>query len=503
MAVYTLIISFVLLLPVLQLLLKKKFKNRRRQKQLPPGPPAPPIIGNLHQIGAIPHNSFCQLSKKYGPVLLLHLGRIPVVLVSSAEAARDVLKVHDLACCNRPQFVGSRKLTYNFQDIAFSPYSENWRQKRKITTLELFSTKRVQSFRFIREEEVASLMHLITQCAVSTTAVDLGEKIFALTGSILFRMSFGTSLQGSTIDLKKLIHGVVTVLGGFTANEHFPYVGWILDPITGVNVKVEKVFKKLDPVLEQVVNDHLKPGRTEKHQDIIDVLLATQREETDQDGDLQQMKNGIKAVLLNIFLGGIDTTAITVLWAMAELVRKPRLMRKAQIEIRNYVGNKGRVTEDDLDQLQYLKIVVKETLRLHPPVPLLVPRETMSPCKIGGYDISPKTVIQINAWAIARDPKYWTNPEEFSPERFADSSVDFKGQNFEFLPFGSGRRVCPGILLGIITAELLLANLLYCFDWKIPDGMKEEDINMEEEVGASLTVGKKTPLLLVPVNYLQ
>ncbi|GLU03173.1 hypothetical protein SLE2022_203880 [Rubroshorea leprosula] len=461
MAVYTLIVSFVLLLPVLQLLLKKKFKNRRRQKQLPPGPPTLPIIGNLHQIGAIPHNSFCQLSRKYGPVLLLHLGRIPVVLVSSAEAARDVLKVYDLACCNRPQFVGSRKLTYNFQDIAFSPYSENWRQKRKITTLELFSTKRVQSFRFIREEE------------------------------------------GSTIDLKKLIHGVVTVLGGFTANEQFPYVGWILDTITGVNAKVEKVFRKLDTVLEQVVNDHLKPGRTEKHQDIIDVLLATQREETDQDGDLRQMKNGIKAVLLNIFLGGIDTSAITVLWAMAELVRKPRLMRKAQIEIRNYVGNKGRVTEDDLDQLQYLKIVVKETLRLHPPVPLLVPRETMSPCKIGGYDISPKTVIQINAWAIARDPKYWKNPEEFSPERFADSSVDFKGQNFEFLPFGSGRRVCPGILLGIITTELLLANLLYCFDWKIPDGMKEEDINMEEEVGAILTVGKKTPLLLVPVNYLQ
>ncbi|GLU03172.1 hypothetical protein SLE2022_203880 [Rubroshorea leprosula] len=469
MAVYTLIVSFVLLLPVLQLLLKKKFKNRRRQKQLPPGPPTLPIIGNLHQIGAIPHNSFCQLSRKYGPVLLLHLGRIPVVLVSSAEAARDVLKVYDLACCNRPQFVGSRKLTYNFQDIAFSPYSENWRQKRKITTLELFSTKRVQSFRFIREEEVASLMDLITQCAVSTTPVDLGEKIFALTGT----------------------------------NEQFPYVGWILDTITGVNAKVEKVFRKLDTVLEQVVNDHLKPGRTEKHQDIIDVLLATQREETDQDGDLRQMKNGIKAVLLNIFLGGIDTSAITVLWAMAELVRKPRLMRKAQIEIRNYVGNKGRVTEDDLDQLQYLKIVVKETLRLHPPVPLLVPRETMSPCKIGGYDISPKTVIQINAWAIARDPKYWKNPEEFSPERFADSSVDFKGQNFEFLPFGSGRRVCPGILLGIITTELLLANLLYCFDWKIPDGMKEEDINMEEEVGAILTVGKKTPLLLVPVNYLQ
>ncbi|GKV14624.1 hypothetical protein SLEP1_g25467 [Rubroshorea leprosula] len=503
MAVHTLIISLVLLLPVLLFLLKRKAKDRREQKQLPPSPPALPILGNLHQIGAIPHSSFWQLSKKYGPILLLHLGRIPVLLVSSAEAAREVLKVHDLACCSRPQLTGSRKLTYNFLDIGFSPYSENWREMRKITVLELFSPKRVQSFRFIREEEVAYLMDLITQSAVSAAPVDLGEKIFSLTGSILFRMSFGKSLRGSNLDLKKLVHEVETVLGGFTANEYFPYVGWILDMITRIDAKVEKVFKKIDSVFQQVVNDHLKPGRTEKHQDIIDVLLATQRGQTDQEETIQQKKDRIKAVLLNIFLGGIDTTAITVLWAMTELVRKPRLMKKAQDEIRNCVGKKGRVTEDDLDQLQYLKMVVKETLRLHPPAPLLIPRETMFPCKIGGYDINPKTIIQINVWAIARDPKYWKNPEEFFPERFADNSVDLKGQNFEFLPFGSGRRGCPAVLMGVITTELLLANLLYCFDWKVPDGMKEEDIDMEEEVGVSLTVGKKTPLLLVPVCYLQ
>ncbi|GLT74607.1 hypothetical protein SLA2020_463950 [Shorea laevis] len=191
MAAHTLIISLVLLLSVLLFLLKMKSKDRKEQKQLLPSPPTLPILGNLHQIGAIAHNSFWQLSKKYGPILLLHLGRKPVVLVSSAEAARDVLKVHDNVCCNRPQFPGSRRLTYNFLDIAFSSTSENWREMRKVTVHELFNTKRVQSFRFIREEEVAYLMDLLTQSAVSATPVDLGEKIFFLTGSILFRMSFG------------------------------------------------------------------------------------------------------------------------------------------------------------------------------------------------------------------------------------------------------------------------------------------------------------------------
>lgn len=190
---------------------------------------------------------------------------------------------------------------------------------------------------------------------------------------------------------------------------------------------------------------------------------------------------------------------------MAELCKNPRLMKKAQAEIRNHIGNKGRVTEADIDQLQYLKMVIKETLRLHPPAPLLIPRDTMYRFKVNGYDIYPKTLIQVNAWAIGRDSKYWESPEEFIPERFIDKPVDVKGQDFEYLPFGSGRRICPGINMGLITSELALANLLYCFDWKLPNGREEDGVNMnmEEATGVSLTLSKKTPLILVPVNYLQ
>jgi cytochrome P450 len=193
----------------------------------------------------------------------------------------------------------------------------------------------------------------------------------------------------------------------------------------------------------------------------------------------------------NIFLGGVDTGAITVIWATAEIARNPIIMKKAQEEIRSSVGQKGRATEERTDELQYLKMVIKETLRLHPPAPLLLPRETMSRCQINGYDIYLKTLIQVNAWAIGRDPEYWRDSEEFFPERFVDSPIDYKGQRFEFLPFGSGRRVCPGILMGVTMVELALANLLYCFDWKLPNAVA---INMEEAAG--LTISKKNPLFL-------
>ena len=205
-------------------------------------------------------------------------------------------------------------------------------------------------------------------------------------------------------------------------------------------------------------------------------------------------------VYQNIFLAGVDTGAITMIWAMAELAKNPRLMKKAQDEVRNFIGNKGKVIENDTDHLHYLKMIVKETFRLHPPATLLLPRETMSHFKINGYDIYPKMLVQVNAWAIGRDPKYWENPDEFIPERFMDNSIDYKGQNFELLTFGSGRRSCPGMYMATTTIELALANLLYCFNWKLPDGIKEEDINMEEEDGPSLTTPKKTALNLVPIK---
>ncbi|OAY32486.1 cytochrome P450 71B36 isoform X1 [Manihot esculenta] len=506
MILYTLCLWMpVFLLPFL-LLIKRNMKVECENKQLPPSPHKFPIIGNLHQLRGLPHYSLWQLSKKYGPVMLLQFGRVPAVVISSADAAEEVLKVNDLLCCSRPPLAGAGRLSYNYLDIAFAPYGDYWREIRKICVLELFSTKRVQSFRFIREEEVALLIDSISQFSSSANPVDLTEKFLTLSANITFRMAFGTNFRETDFEkdrFKRLVDDAQALLGSFSANEYFPHLGWIFDKVSGYHTRTERVFHELDTFFKRVIDDHIElgHGRTDKgEEDIIDVLLRTEKEQTGV-GSIQLTKDHIKAVLMDLFLAGTNTSAVVLIWAMSELARNPRVMKKAQQEVRDIIGNKARVTESDIGELHYLKLVIKETLRLHPPGPFLLPREAMSKFKINGYDIYPKTLIQINIWAIGRDPKYWKDPEEFFPERFLDSSIEFKGQDFEFLPFGAGRRGCPAIYMGTISVELVLANLLYYFDWKLPNG--GEGINMEEKAVPSLTVSKKEALQLVPVNFLQ
>ena len=160
---------------------------------------------------------------------------------------------------------------------------------------------------------------------------------------------------------------------------------------------------------------------------------------------------------------------------MVLLIKNPESLKKLQQEVRNVIGNKGKVQEDDLDKLEYLKAVIKETLRLYPVAPLLIPREAIDRCVINGYEIPKKTLVYVNAWAVGRDPNCWERPEEFEPERFMHSSIDYKGTDFELIPFGSGRRICPGISMAAVTMEMTLSNLIYSFDWESPAGAHEID----------------------------
>jgi cytochrome P450 len=200
-----------------------------------------------------------------------------------------------------------------------------------------------------------------------------------------------------------------------------------------------------------------------------------------------------------MFGAGSETSALTIDWAMVEMMRDQRVMKKAQAEVRELFKTKGRVDENCINELDYLKLVVKETLRLHPPAPLLLPRECGQACDINGYHIPIKTKVIINAWAIARDPNYWNEPEKFYPERFIDSTIDYKGSNFEYIPFGAGRRICPGSTFGLRNIELGLATLLYHFDWKLPTGVRSEELDMTDEFG--VTMRRKDDLLLIPFSY--
>ncbi|VVB04116.1 unnamed protein product [Arabis nemorensis] len=476
-------------------------KKRRKYYQQPPSPPGFPIIGNLHQLGELPHQSLWTLSKKYGPVMLLKLGSVPTVIVSSSETAKQALKIHDLHCCSRPGLAGPRELSYNYLDIAFSPFDDYWKEVRKLAVQELFSTKQVHSIQPIKDEEVKKLIDSIAESASLKTPVNLNKTFLALTVSVICRAAFGVSFEVTVLNsdkFNKLVREALEMLGSFSASDFIPYIGWIIDWFTGLQARRERSVRDLDAFYEQMIDLHNKEEKEKGSEDFVDLLLKLEKEEAVLGND-KLTRNHIKAILLNILLAGIDTSSITMTWAMAELARNPRVMKKVQSEIRNQTGNKSMINLDDIDQLHYLKMVIKETWRLHPPAPLLMQREVMSEFEINGYKIEPKTQLHVNVWAIGRDPTTWKDPELFLPERFMDSDIDVKGKNFELLPFGSGRRICPAMYMGTTMVEFGLANMLYHFDWKLPEGMVVEDIDMEEFPG--LTVSKKNELLLVPVKY--
>nr|GMC53502.1 cytochrome P450 83B1-like [Ipomoea batatas]GMC53503.1 cytochrome P450 83B1-like [Ipomoea batatas] len=462
-----------------------------------PGPPGLPIIGNLHQFdSAAPQVFLWKLSKKYGPLMGMKLGSREVVVISSARMAKEVLKTHDLAFCSRPSLIGRQRLSYDGLEIAFTPYGDYWREIRKISVLHLFSLKRVKHFQPIREDEVSRMINSISELAFSSQLVNLSEIAMSLTCNIICRSAFGKRYDeerpGKWGFHKLLAESQAMMMAGSSIADFLPYFGW-LDKLIGNSSRLERVFKEQDSFYQELIDQHLDPNRPKSMDgDILDVLISLK---TENSSAVKLTWDHIKAILMIVFVAGSDTSAALVVWAVTALMKEPRIMNIVQSEIRDRVGKKCRIDEEDIQELPYFKAVVKETMRLYPPVPLLVDRETLSKCTIDGYEIKPKMLVFVNGWAIARDPECWENPHEFYPERFLDNKVDYKGQDFEFIPFGAGRRICPGMTLGVASAELALANLLYAFDWELPSWLKKEDI--DTNVSPGITMHKKIPLCLV------
>nr|AAG59665.1 putative cytochrome p450 [Oryza sativa Japonica Group] len=319
-------------------------------------------------------------------------------------------------------------------------------------------------------------------------AVAINEHIFSTVDGIIGTFALGETYAAEEF---KDISETMDLLSSSSAEDFFPgsVAGRLVDRLTGLAARREAIFRKLDRFFERIVDQHAAadddgPAAARRKaddkgsagSDLVHELIDLWKME----GNTKQgfTKDHVKAMLLDTFVGGITTTSVTLHWAMSELIRNPRVMKKAQDEIRAVVGEKERVQHHDMPKLKYLKMVVKETFRLHPPATLLVPRETTRHFKVGG------------------DPNIWKDPEEFIPERFEEMDIDFNGAHFELVPFGSGRRICPGLAMGVANIEFILASMLFCFDWELPHGVRKEDIDMEE--AGKLTFHKKIPLLLVP-----
>lgn len=201
-------------------------------------------------------------------------------------------------------------------------------------------------------------------------------------------------------------------------------------------------------------------------------------------------------VYQDLLIAGMDTSATAIEWALSELIRHPQAMKKLQKELETVVGMDHMVDESHLDRLEYLDFVVKETLRLHPVAPLLIPHESMEDCVIDGFHIPKGSRTMVNVWAIGRDPDAWPNPDTFKPERFIGSNIELRGGHFQLIPFGSGRRGCPGLQLGLTVVRLVISQLVHCFDWELPDGMLPSDLDMSEHFG--LVTARAKHLMAIP-----
>ncbi|XP_065864565.1 cytochrome P450 71D445-like [Euphorbia lathyris] len=481
------------------ILILKKISSKKSQK-LPPGPWRIPLLGSMHHlIGYIPHQRMRDLSKIYGPIMHLQFGETSNIIISSPEAAKQIYKTHDIIFSQRPLMLSAKSISYNYKDITFAAYGDYWRQLRKISTMELLTAKRVRSFRPIREEEASKLVESIASTEPGMP-VNFSLLITHAIYRIVSRAAFRKIWDGEDEFLESLNRLKMELGRAVSIADAYPSIKW-LEKFSSIKTRADELQQPVDRIFQGVLDEHRSSRKgqisTEKVEDLVDVLLNLQEE-----GGLEFPlgDDTIKAMIMDAFVAGTDTSSTAIIWGMAELMRNPEVMAKAQAEIRKKYNVKGTVDEENLHELNYFSLVVKETLRLHPPAPLLIPRECRESCVIDGYDIPVKSKIMVNVWAMARDERIWEEAEKFKPERFLGSSIDYKGNNYEYIPFGAGRRICPGIILGVANIELPLAMLLFHFDWKLVDGIKPEDVDMSEDVGASAT--RKNDLYIIPVPYL-
>ncbi|KAL8148723.1 psoralen synthase [Apium graveolens] len=459
-------------------------------KNLPPSPPRYPIIGNLHQIGPDPQHSLRDLALKYGPLMSLKFGTVPVLVVSSADAAREVLKTHDLIFADRPYSSVANKVFYNGKDMVFARYTEYWRQVKSICVTQLLSNKRVNSFQNVREEEVDLLVQNIENSC--SKVINLTELLIEVTGNVVCKVSVGS---GDKVDSYKILILEIMEMLGYSRSieDFFPMFGWV-DWLTGLRGKVAKAAKGVDDFLEGVLKEHLTArasNNASADNDFVSILLEIQEADAGSTMD----NECIKSLIWDMLGAGTETISTALEWTLAALIKNPDAMLKLQNEVREIGKGKSKISEADLGKMTYLQAVMKESMRLYFTAPLLVPRESRQDVKFMGYDISAGTQVLINVWAIARDPSLWEKPEEFRPERFLNSHIDYKGFNYEYLPFGAGRRGCPGIQFAMAVNELVVANVIHKFNFELPDGERLEDLDMTAVSG--ITLRKKSPLLVV------
>ncbi|XP_010540267.1 PREDICTED: geraniol 8-hydroxylase-like [Tarenaya hassleriana] len=472
-----------------------RFRRKTSFRRLPPGPKPLPVIGNLHLLGDKPHVSTAKLSEKYGPLMTLQLGQVTTVIVSSSDMAKEILQTHDRVCSGRSIPDAMTVHDHSKHGMTWHDVSNKWRNLRKIGNNYIFTTVKLEARQDLRRKKVDELLQEVGNCCREGKSVDIAQAAFRTTLNLLSNTFFSVDLADTSSEnareFKDAVKSIMEVVAKPNLSDHFPILRF-LDP-QGIRretgVLCQKLLDIFDGILDERLRSRKESDRRDKNSDVLDTLLDI-AEDKNMDLDLA----GIRHLFLELFTAGNDTTSSTLEWAMTELLRNPKAMSRARDELRENIGVGNTVEESDTSRLPYLQAIIKETFRLHPP-PFLIPRKSGSDVEINGFVIPKDSKILINAWAIGRDPKIWENPESFIPERFLESDIDVRGSSFRLIPFGGGRRICPGLPLASRMLHLMLGSLIHSFEWAVED---DDCLGVEEVFG--LTVHKARGLRALPIR---
>lgn len=424
----------------------------------------------------------------------LRLGFITTVVVSSPATAKQIFRAHDQAFSERtvPEVVASQPDPDS--TLAWAVADQRWRNRRRVCTTQLFTVQRLNSFQHLRQEKVEQLIRHIEKHRVAGSEVNIGQVVFATTLNLISSTIFSIDIVDPEFnkaqEFKDLVWRIMEDAGKVNLSDYFPVLRNF--DLQGLKKHITSSYQRLHEIFDEMIDKKIEKRRSDEIKrdgDFLDVLLDHCEEGS------EFTRQNIKPLILDLFIAGSDTSAITTEWAMAELLRNPEALRKTKQELVDVIGTDRGMKESDIDQLPYLQAVVKETFRLHPAVPLLLPYKARNDVEVCGYTIPKGAQVLVNAWGMARDPHYWKDALAFSPERFLSSGVDFRGQDFEFIPFGAGRRICPGLPLGTRMIHLMLGSIVHSFEWRLPpDG---EELDMKEQFG--VTLKKAKPLRAIPI----
>ncbi|GMN32321.1 hypothetical protein TIFTF001_003620 [Ficus carica] len=489
------------------LLLSKRFKAslfyNKSSPPLPPGPFAWPIVGNIFQIGDNPHQSLARLAETYGPLMSLKLGSTIVIVGSSPDAAMEILKTHDRNLSARyiPDVAPSNweREVHNCSIGWVEECDDSWKYLRNFSRTELFSGKALNSQARIRDEKVKQMLGFVGKMQGKT--VRIRETTFAAVLNMLSNIMVSRDL--SQLEHESLNGGICELMGNLidvASSANISDYYRVLAPLDlqGLQKRAKELGKRICKLWEEIMKEKKANEKKRSDGDHDDDQIDSGSPQDFLDALIEKgfSNDQIDILLRELFSAGSETSSSTVEFTMAHLIRKPRCMEILQEELAREIGPDHVVKESDLSKLNYLQACIKEVLRLHPTGPLLLPHRADESCTVMNYTIPKDSKVLVNAWAIGRNPSYWEDPLEFKPERFLNSSLDFKGNDFEYIPFGSGRRICPGMTMAAKQIPLIVASLVHSFDWSLPQGMSPDDIDMSEKFGIAMRM--KEPLLLVP-----